>query len=442
MTLLRKIQLKLPSLSISLRSKLMVAFVIIALLVAATSGFSYYFMKKMNQSYGYLLSHNAVILQLVSEIQYQAQLQNSLMSGYIIEPTPDKGQAIVDANQKLSALVNDVKAIDDNTEDQAYYKVMSESNETIAGLMHDLDKSKSILQRSVSITQNLTKLAEKIQKKQKNTMELKKMENGNIVDQTIRTLIWISSITLVIALAIGWLMSRMIIVPLRAIVKAARDIATCDLTGQDIKVRSRDELHDLAMAFNQMKGNLHQIISQVDDHAKHVSAAAEVLSGNSEQLSQTSEQITTVVQEISVGSESQVQQMNKVYLILEQMDNSVQQIVRITGITNEKSSHVLNAIQDGKASIELSITQMNAIFNKMKVLSESVQRLGTRTKHVLTANELIANISRQTNLLALNASIEAARAGEAGKGFAVVATRSSSFIQANIGSCGGSIEIG
>ena len=129
-----------------------------------------------------------------------------------------------------------------------------------------------------------------------------------------------------------------------AIVKAARDIATCDLTAQDIKVRSRDELHDLAIAFNQMKGNLHQIISQVDDHAKHVSAAAEELSGNSEQLSQTSEQITTVVQEISVGSESQVQQMNQGVSILEQMDNSVQQIAGSLELTNEKSSHVLNAI--------------------------------------------------------------------------------------------------
>ena len=103
----------------------------------------------------------------------------------------------------------------------------------------------------------------------------------------------------------------MIIVPLRAIVKAARDIAACDLTGQDIRVRSRDELHDLAEAFNQMKGNLYQIISQVDDHAKHVSAAAEELSGNSEHVSKASEQITTVVQEISAGSESQVQQMNE-----------------------------------------------------------------------------------------------------------------------------------
>ncbi len=57
---------------------------------------------------------------------------------------------------------------------------MSESNETIAGLVHELEKSKSSFQRTVPLTQNLTKLAEKIQKKQKNTMELKKIENGNI----------------------------------------------------------------------------------------------------------------------------------------------------------------------------------------------------------------------------------------------------------------------
>ena len=72
------------------------------------------------------------------------------------------------------SLVQDIKGIDENAEDQTYYKVMGESIETIAGLVHDLEKTKSSFQSTVPLTQNLTKLAEKIQKKQKNIMELKR----------------------------------------------------------------------------------------------------------------------------------------------------------------------------------------------------------------------------------------------------------------------------
>ena len=116
-------------------------------------------------------------------------------------------------------MVQDIKGIDASSEDQTYYKVMSESIETIAGLVHDLENSKNSFQRTVPLTQNLTKLAEKIRKKQKNIMELKKVENGNLTDTNDSEPIWISIITVVIAIAIGWVVSRMIIVPIRAMSK-------------------------------------------------------------------------------------------------------------------------------------------------------------------------------------------------------------------------------
>ena len=176
------------TLSLSLRSKLMIAFVTIALLVTATSGLSYFYLKKINVSYMQVLNHHAVILGLASDIQYQAQVQYSLMSSYVIEPSVEKIQAMTETNTGLAKLVQDIKGIDESSEDQTYYKVMSESIETIAGLVHELEHSKASFQRTVPLTQNLTKLAEKIQKKQKNTMELKKVENGNMTDQTIRNL--------------------------------------------------------------------------------------------------------------------------------------------------------------------------------------------------------------------------------------------------------------
>jgi methyl-accepting chemotaxis protein len=138
-------------------------------------------------------------------------------------------------------------------------------------------------------------------------------------------------------------------------------------------------------------------------------------------LGETSEQITTITQDISLGSESQLQSVNKGVMVIEEMNRLVEQISSVTVLTNMKSTHALAAATDGNESIESAVTQMNAIDLNMKGLAESVQRLDVRSTQIVQANEMISDIARQTNLLALNASIEAARAGESGKGFAVVA---------------------
>ncbi len=416
--------------SFSLSRKIILSFIIVALLVGVSSFYAYYSLKRVQSSYVQILDHNMVILQTNSDIQYQALLQYSLLQEELASPGKGNGKKILEANQRLDQLIAAVTELDSNNEDHTFYSLMQSSNHTITDLTRQIyialkeakvEETEALLKRTVPITESVTKMAGKIQARLISVTEISKQENQAAVDRTVKLLLAVSIAALVLAVSIGLLLSRLIVRPMRRIVTAAKLIADCDLTGNDVEVRSHDEIRELAGVFNLMKGNLYSVINQVDTHAVQVSAAAEQMSANSSHLNTTSEQISTLIQNVSTGAETQVDTVDECVTIIGGMNQAIEEIVMLADITEGKSEQVLSTASEGKQSIEVTSAQMDTIRVKMDELSHSVQQLGSRSMLIASTNAVISNIAKQTNLLALNASIEAARAGEAGKGFAVVA---------------------
>jgi methyl-accepting chemotaxis protein len=220
------------------------------------------------------------------------------------------------------------------------------------------------------------------------TEDAKKKNEVNAVTakEAIRiTVIFVAS-GVVLALALGIFIARIISVPLRKGVEFAQTIADGDLT-KKIELERKDEIGILADAMNSMVDKLKEIVTEVTAGADNVAAGSTELSSSAESMSQGATEQAAAAEEAS----SSMEQMSS--NIRQNADNAIQ-----TEKIAVKSA--ADAQEGGKAVLQ-TVIAMKEIAGKINIIEE---------------------IARQTNLLALNAAIEAARAGEHGKGFAVVAS--------------------
>ena len=196
------------------------------------------------------------------------------------------------------------------------------------------------------------------------------------------------------------LLSRRITGATGALLELAESIAAGDLTGNDLKVLSQDELGDLTTAINKMKNRLQELIQSIRGTSDQVAAASEELSATSHQITANSEETTAQAKVVSDAGTQVSSSLQTLASGSEEMNATIGEIAK-------------NATEAARVAGEAVVAAEAA--------NQTVGKLGSSSAEIGKVVEVITSIAQQTNLLALNATIEAARAGEAGKGFAVVA---------------------
>lgn len=236
-----------------------------------------------------------------------------------------------------------------------------------------------------------------------------------------RIIIAVTILAVLIALGLGWLISRLIALPLGKLVSEVHQLADGDLMERQMDETYKDEVGQLAKEVNAMAGNLRSLVTNIVQTAEQLAASSQELTAGADQAAQATGQVTSAVAEVAQGAQEQSLAIDETTNVVLQLSTSIEHIAdNANTVTGEVSKTVDAANAGAKSAGEVS-TQMNSIEKTVISSAQAVARLGERSKEIGQIVDTISGIAGQTNLLALNAAIEAARAGEQGKGFAVVA---------------------
>lgn len=416
---------------LSLTQKLFSGIGLILLFVTLGMGYNLWTLQNMTSQYEDMISHDVMKMKAADDLSLGMTRQAYGVRGYILVQNDERRAQIErGAKEKKEALEQLLALSKTEAETKELESMLSYANGyddlaqevIVAADNQDQDNIDRLTLRLMpDVTASISETGERLQAETEATIVEKQQELERLGGQAFLYSAGIALLILLLTLGAGYMLQRMVTVPLRQLSDEVGIVADGDLTRADLQALTRDEIGELMIGFNQMKGNLRELIDEVSRNAQEITAQSEELYASTEEMSSQTEETTRMIEQVVGETINQAAAASKSGQSVAAADEGVERIATSIGTISQDVQTSLKLAERGEQTIQQAKQEVLALESETVTTGQSITALKQQSDEIALITEVIQSITDQTNLLALNAAIEAARAGEQGKGFAVVA---------------------
>ncbi|MCM3756168.1 methyl-accepting chemotaxis protein [Sporosarcina aquimarina] len=411
----------------SVKSRLLVAFGVVVVLVLVLGIYTLMSVSSVNQKTQEIVEQDTQLMAIDLKLANTMAGRMSAVRAYILfgdEQYKEEFFSLTDSGIELQAEAEKVGTSDEfgDLVDKMINWRKKLSTDVID--VYDQNRKERAAKNLEELSAEGTELIAEYHKIADSREKLTEKHGEEIIASGNQTLIWISIVlllVLVISIGAALFTAHVITVPIKSVMERMKLIADGDLSHEPLSVTSRDEVGQLAAATNDMSSHTRNMLNDINEVSSSVSAHSEELTQSSTEVNAASQQIAVTMQELTSGIESEANTATDLAMMMERFVERVEDANQKGEAIQKTSKNVLDQTANGAQLMESSTEQMQRIDAIVQEAVTKIKGLDVQSQEISKLVVVIKDIADQTNLLALNAAIEAARAGEHGKGFAVVA---------------------
>jgi methyl-accepting chemotaxis protein len=286
------------------------------------------------------------------------------------------GQGNIEQAEQAMKLAEELKGA---VKDPGYQTVLNEVAGHIAGFNQQLAEYTGLLAKEKIVYQQLHERADQVVARVDQAFSAEDSAMHAELKKNSLMIIGSSALALLVGLVAAWVITRLIVTPLRSVIRVAQQIAAGDLSAK-VEVTRRDEIGQLMLAMQQMGAGLSSIVSG--------------LQSGIEQLASSAQSLSSVTEQTNLEVSSQKEETEQVATAMNQMTATVHDVARNAEEAAQAAQTADDKVESGQQVVRQSMVRIEQLADSATMTSTSIESLSAEIQNIGTVLGVIKSANQ------------------------------------------------